>query len=91
MTRVLSTDAAKAAVSTMASIINGGLAEQIGHLDRQGRQLSQPDVWDGSLAIAFRNSWPQTSKTLQHVRTELDELRAKIEAINTNIMAAGGN
>ncbi|MCU1499377.1 MAG: pyrophosphorylase [Acidimicrobiales bacterium] len=91
MTRVLSTDAAKSAITTMASIIDGGLADQIAQLDQQGRQLSQPEVWDGSLAIAFRSAWPQTSKTLQHVRNQLDELRVKIESINTNIMAAGGN
>ena len=91
MPRVLSTDAAKAAVSSMSSIINGGLAEQIAQLDQQGRQLSQPDVWDGSLANQFRSAWPQTSKSLQTVKTELDELRQKVERINADIMAAGGN
>ena len=91
MPRVLSTDAAKSAISTMAAIINGGLTDQITRLDQQGRALSQPDIWDGSLAVQFRSAWPQTSKSLQTVRTELDELRVKIEQINTNIMAAGGN
>jgi len=91
MTRVLSTEAAKAAISSMSSIINGGLADQISRLDQQGRQLSQPEVWDGSLAAQFRSAWPQTSKSLQTVKAELEELRAKVESINANIMAAGGN
>lgn len=91
MPRVLSTDAAKSAIATMSTIINGGLTDQINQLDKQGRSLSQPDVWDGSLAVQFRSAWPQTSKSLQTVRTELEELRVKIEQINANIMTAGGN
>ncbi len=91
MPRVLSTDAAKAAISSMSAIINGGLSDQINQLDQQGRQLSEPDVWDGSLASQFRSTWPQTSRSLQSVRSELDELRQKVERINLDIMAAGGN
>lgn len=91
MPRVLSTDAARAAVTSMSAIINGGLAEQIAQLDQQGQQLSQPEVWDGGLAAQFRGAWPQTSKSLQTVRAELDELRQRVERINADIMAAGGN
>jgi uncharacterized protein YukE len=90
MTRVLSTDAARTAISSLSAIINGGLADQITRLDQQGRQLSQPDVWDGGLAAQFRATWPQTSKTLQTVRAELDDLRQRVERINADIMAAGG-
>ncbi|CAN5835230.1 WXG100 family type VII secretion target [soil metagenome] len=91
MPRVLSTDAAKSAISSMSSIINGGLTDQISQLDQQGRQLSQPDVWDGSLAAQFRSTWPETSKSLQTVKADLDELRLRIERINADIMTAGGN
>lgn len=91
MPRVLSTDTARSAVSAMSSIINGGLADQIAQLDHQGRQLSQPDVWDGGLAAQFRSTWPQTSRTLQHIRQELDELRLRVERVNADIMAAGGS
>ena len=91
MPRVLSTDAARSSIASMSSIINGGLADQIGQLDQQGRQLSQPDVWDGALAAQFRGSWPQTSRSLQTVKGELDELRQRIERINADIMVAGGN
>ncbi|HEY4376672.1 MAG TPA: hypothetical protein VGM93_05920 [Acidimicrobiales bacterium] len=91
MTRVLSTEAARSSVQTMASIINGDLAEQIRRLDLEGTHLSQPDVWDGALAAQFRGSWPSTSKALQTVRTELDQLRQRVERINADIMMAGGN
>ena len=45
----------------------------------------------GSLASQFRGAWPQTSRTLQTVKAELDELRQRVERINADIMAAGGN
>ncbi len=91
MTRVLSTDAARAAVQSLSAIINGGLADQISRLDQQGRQLCQPDVWDGGLAAQFRSAWPQTSKALQAVRTELEDLRRKVDRITADILAAGGS
>ncbi len=91
MPRVLSTDAARSSVQSMTSIINGGLADQIARLDREGRQLCDPEVWDGGLAGQFRSTWPQTSRSLQSVKTELDELRQKVERINADIMAAGGS
>ncbi len=91
MPRVLSTDTARTAITTMSSIINGGLADQINQLDQQGQQLSQPDVWDGGLAQQFRSAWPQTSRSLQSVKAELEELRQKVERINADIMAAGGS
>ena len=91
MPRVLSTDAARSAVQSMTAIINGGLADQIARLDQQGRQLCDPEVWDGGLAGQFRGTWPQTSKSLQTVRTELDDLRRRVERINADIMTAGGS
>ena len=53
--------------------------------------LCQPDVWDGALATQFRSAWPETSRSLQTVRTELEDLRQRVERINADIMAAGGN
>jgi hypothetical protein len=91
MPRVLSTDAARSAVQSMSSIINGGLADQIARLDQQGRQLCDPNVWDGGLAGQFRGTWPETSRSLQRVQGELDELRQRVERINADIMAAGGS
>src|SRR3954454_5346302 len=91
MSRVLSTESARSSVHTMAAIINGDLAEQIRRLDQEGTHLSQPDVWDGSLAAQFRGTWPSTSRALQQVRSELDQLRLRVERINADIMTAGGN
>ena len=90
MPRVLSTDAARAAIAAMSSIIHGGLADQLASLDQQGRQLCEPEVWDGGLAAQFRSAWPQTSASLQAMRAQLDELRQQVERINADIMAAGG-
>ncbi|MCB0977982.1 MAG: hypothetical protein KDB02_11045, partial [Acidimicrobiales bacterium] len=90
MPRVLSTDTARSSITALASIINGGLADQISQVDQHGRTLSQPDVWDGGLAVRFRSTMPEMSRRLQAVRNDLDQLRADIDRINADIMAAGG-
>lgn len=90
--RVLSTDQAKQAITQIQTIINGGLTEQINSLDKQGQQLSQPDVWDGQLANQFRGEvWPKTKKALDQAVTELTALREQLLKIAQNIMTAGGN
>lgn len=91
MARVLSTEEARASITQMQAIINGGLLEQIQSLDAQGQRLSDPNVWDGQLAAQFRGTWPETKRALDTMRTQLEELRAQVEAINRNIMTAGGN
>lgn len=91
MTRVLSTETARSSIKNMATMINSDLTEQIRRLDQEGTTLCQPDVWDGSLATQFRGTWPTTSKALQNVKNELEQLRGRVERINADIMAAGGN
>ncbi len=91
MSRVLSTESARTSIQTMSSIINSDLTEQLRRLDQEGNTLSQPDVWDGTLAIQFRSSWPTTSRALQSVKAELEQLRIRVEKINADIMVAGGN
>lgn len=92
MSRVLSTEQAKTAITQIQAIINGGLAEQIAKLDAQGRVLSDPNVWDGQLAQSFRDStWPQTKSALDKAKVELDQLREQLQKISQNIMQAGGN
>jgi uncharacterized protein YukE len=91
MSRVLSTEEAKTAIRQVQSIINGGLTDQISSLDTQGQKLSQPDVWDGPLAVQFRSStWPETKSALDKAKQELDDLRAQLEKIAQNIFTAGG-
>jgi len=89
--RVLSTDAARQAITRMQQIINGPLMEQIDALNREGQTLSQPDVWDGNLARQFRSQWPETHSTLLKAKEALEELRANSQRINEDIMRAGGN
>lgn len=91
MSRVLSTEQAKAAIQQIQSIINGGLTDQISQLDAQGRVLSDPNVWDGPLAERFRSqTWPETRAALEKAKTELEELRGQLQQISTNIFQAGG-
>lgn len=92
MSRVVSTDIARESISRMQQIINGGLTQEIRNLEREGQLLSEPNNWDGALAQQFRSDiWPQTKSALDKALVELDQLRQKIAAINTNIMTAGGN
>lgn len=89
--RVLSTMTAKQSITKMQQIINGDLMQQIEALNREGQTLSDASVWDGRLAIEFRGNWPQTYQALNKAKQQLEDLRANIQAINTNIMTAGGN
>lgn len=91
MTRVLSTTEARQAIVRMQSIISGGLTEQVGQLKSQGQLLSDPNVWDGSLASQFRGTWPQTASTLDRITADLEELRTRVDRVNADIMVAGGN
>lgn len=89
--RVLSTGEAKQAITKMQQIINGPLMEQIDGLNREGQRLSQPDVWDGTLARQFRSQWPEMHSTLLRAKEAVEELRANSQRINQDIMTAGGN
>lgn len=91
MSRVLSTTEGREAIARMQAIISGGLTDQINQLKAQGQVLSDPAVWDGSLAGQFRAAWPQTASTLDRVTAELEQLRTRVDRINADIMAAGGN
>ena len=89
--RVLTTEQAKQAITTLQNIINGGFTDQISQLDAQGRILSDPNVWDGPLAAQFRGStWPETKTALDKAKTELEQLRTQLNQISTNIFTAGG-
>ena len=89
--RVLSTPEAKAAITALQRIINGGLQTELNNLNTQGQALSDPHNWDGPLANTFRTStWPETKAALDKARTELDDLHQQLQKIATNIMTAGG-
>jgi uncharacterized protein YukE len=91
-TRVLSSDQGKASITRMQAILSNGLAEQIRALRAEGEVLSDPNVWDGTLAEDFRsNTWPGAAEGLNACAQALETLRTRIQSINQDIMAAGGN
>ncbi|UTT39959.1 pyrophosphorylase [Glutamicibacter mishrai] len=91
MSRVLSTEQAKTAITQLKNIITGGFTDQIDALDTQGQILSDPNVWDGPLAIQFRtDTWPETKVALDKARGELEELNLQLGKISDDIFSAGG-
>jgi uncharacterized protein YukE len=89
--RVLSTAAARAAITQFQRIVNGELYNQINELNAQGQVLSDQNNWDGRLAGEFRAHWQTTHSKLVGIKQALDELRQQVQTINQNIMSAGGN
>ena len=86
--RVLSSQSAKDSIQKIQAIINGGLTDQIQALDTEGKNLSEPNVWDGPLATTFRSdTWPNTHQSLQNTITELNN---NLQQISNDIFQAGG-
>ncbi|WP_207770222.1 pyrophosphorylase [Frankia canadensis] len=76
----------------MQQIINSGLSQEIKNLEHEGQLLSDPNNWDGGLAVQFRTDiWPQTKTALDNAVTQLGLLQQKVSQINTDIMTAGGS
>jgi uncharacterized protein YukE len=89
--RVISTQEARHAIDTMRTIIGEGLPAQVRSLRAQGERLMEPQNWDGRLAAEFRARWPEIAGRLEQTNLDLEQLRADVDRINRNIMAAGGN
>lgn len=91
-TRVLSTDEGRASLEHLRSVLTGGLTEQLAQLEREGRRLSDPSIWDGREASRFRDDlWPTTTKALHQAVEALTALREYVAKVNHAILAAGGN
>ena len=88
--RVLSTEAARAAIQRMQTILSGDLQGQVGQLEAQGQTLCDPNVWDGPFAAQFRGDWPHMRTALMDSIRALEELRVSVQRVNENIMTAGG-
>ena len=89
--RVLSSQSAKDSIQKIQTIITSGLTDQIKALDTEGRNLSEPNVWDGPLATTFRSdTWPSTHQSLQNTITKLTELNNNLQQISNDIFQAGG-
>jgi hypothetical protein len=89
--RVLATPEAKETITHMRTVINGPFYEQIVSLNTDCVRLSEPEVWDGPLAVQFRSLWLEVHAALDTAKQRLDELNQNIDTITSNIMAAGGS
>jgi hypothetical protein len=89
-TRVLATQEAKECIAHMRAVIGGGLLDSIGQLQRDGERLSDPNVWDGSHALYFRDLWAQVGRSLTTAQQQLQDLQARVDAITNDILTAGG-
>jgi uncharacterized protein YukE len=89
--RVLSTPMAVESVGNLKRIIESGLTETLSSLTTQGDTLALPDVWDGSQADQFRGEWDTMKRSLDSAKTAVQALRDRADAINADIMRAGGN
>jgi hypothetical protein len=89
--RVLATDNAKTAATKMQTLLTGNMTAQIHQLQTLGTALTNPNTWDGPLAVRFRTgSWPQQNKALQTAVTTLETLSKQMETVVQNILHAGG-
>jgi uncharacterized protein YukE len=90
--RVLATEEARSTITQVKGILDGGLQQNLQTLNRLGTTLSDPNVWDGTLAESFRGQiWPECKTSLDTTLRELNELHQKLQTIAQNIMQAGGN
>ncbi|WP_035923102.1 hypothetical protein [Frankia sp. QA3] len=87
---VRSTPQAVAAVSDLASIVNGPLLTHFDELRSTARTLTDPESWDGRGATEFRTTvWPGYERTLTELHTRLDQLRSRLAEIQSEIQSAG--
>ena len=88
--RVLSSPEAIEKADVMRRVIEHGLVEQLTTLNQAAGRLSDPNVWDGPHAVQFRGVWGEVAPRLEAARTDLADLRNRIDAICGDILAAGG-
>ncbi|MEA3075955.1 MAG: hypothetical protein QOF60_863 [Actinomycetota bacterium] len=87
---VLVTEEAKAAARRIKTIVDGGLAEQVADLQRQGKTLAGGAVWKGARAEQFTGSiWPEADAALAKLKPALDDLHRWVDTVLDNIFAAG--
>jgi uncharacterized protein YukE len=87
---VRSTPQAEAAISDLASIVNGPLLTHFEELRATARTLTDPENWDGRGATEFRTTvWPGYERTLTELHARLDQLRTRLAEIQSEIQSAG--
>ena len=88
--RVLSTPEAVQAAQRLQAILAGSLTGDLRQLQQLGTTLSNPNEWDGPIAVRFRGEWPNEERALQQAITNLEQLQKQAQQILQNIMRAGG-
>lgn len=89
--RVLASPEAIEQAEVMRRVVEQGLVEQLATLNQAAGRLSDPEVWDGPHAVRFRGVWAEVAPRLEQARADLADLRSRIDAICSQILAAGGS
>ena len=82
--RVLGTQQGLDAARALKPIINDELMASITKLNNQGMILSDPNAWDGPLALKFRDEWPSIHTNLVSTKNQLEQLRCLLNQILDN-------
>jgi uncharacterized protein YukE len=87
--RVLATQQAETAANQLPGKIQQ-LRSDITAVQNLGKQLTDPNQWDGPDAVKFRGTWDQDIAQLQKLDQTLEELEQQAKQIVVNIRRAGG-
>jgi len=89
MPRVVVTQEGEQTIQEIISTLTR-LEQTIQDLDNRGKMLSNPDVWDGAEARAFRGEWPKMANTLRQLEDTLHQVSNEAKRTMEAIRAAGG-
>jgi aspartyl/asparaginyl beta-hydroxylase (cupin superfamily) len=88
--RVLADESAKTHVLHLRHVLDSGFVDTINQVTVDCTELARPEIWDGPLARQFEAQWPDLQRSLHTVHEQLTQLAGSIDAITTQILAAGG-
>jgi hypothetical protein len=90
--RVLADGVAENASKKFLNTVHNDLPNSLKALTDAGRDLTDPQHWDGKAAQDFRsNIWPKVQSDLSKMQASLTDLQGQVDKILVNIMRAGGN
>jgi hypothetical protein len=90
--RVLADSTAENASRKFLNTVNNELPNSLKALTDAGRDLADPQHWDGRVAQDFRsNVWPKVQSDLTRMQASLKDLQGQVDKILGDIMKAGGN
>jgi len=89
MSKVLASQEAVQTVQDILRTLNQ-LQTTIQDLDSRGKTLSNPEVWDGAEARAFRGEWPGMASKLRELEDTLEQISREAQRTIDEIIRAGG-